>query len=74
MMHTDPRMSQSFITGLIVNGTRHEMINWLCFYDRHGVYTDSDSEMEGIDPLTIEDARGHVLKFAINEGLFIPFE
>ena len=37
--------------------TREELIQWLVTNDRNGVYTDEDSEAEGLLPLTLEGAR-----------------
>ena len=36
--------------------SRDSIIGWLCWNDRNGIYTDYQSEREGIDPLTREEA------------------
>lgn len=36
--------------------TREQLIEWLCWNDRNGIYSDADCEIEGIDPLTWEEA------------------
>jgi hypothetical protein len=38
------------------NYTREELIEWLCRNDRNGIYSDADCEIEGINPLTWEEA------------------
>lgn len=35
---------------------RLELINWLCANDPNGVYRDDDSALEGMDPLTYDQA------------------
>ena len=46
---------------LLRHGTRPDLIAWLVWNDPNGVWTDSDSESEGMLPLTLEDARNHML-------------
>jgi hypothetical protein len=36
--------------------TREQLIEWLCWNDRNGIYTDEDCEEEGIDPMSREYA------------------
>jgi hypothetical protein len=36
--------------------TREELIDWLCWNDPNGIYTDEDSIREGIDVLSFEQA------------------
>ena len=36
--------------------SRESLIKWLCNNDRNGIYSDADCELEGIDPLTREEA------------------
>jgi hypothetical protein len=36
--------------------SRDGIIGWLCWNDRNGVYTDYECELEGIEPLTREEA------------------
>jgi len=42
---------------ILENGTRNDVINWLCWNDRNGCYRDDDAIAEGYDPLTLEQAR-----------------
>jgi len=42
---------------ILENGTRNDVINWLCWNDPNGVYTDEDSELDGYSPMTLEEAR-----------------
>lgn len=35
---------------------REQLIAWLCMNDPNGIYSDSDSELEGMNPLTYEEA------------------
>jgi len=42
---------------ILENGTRNDVINWLCWNDRNGCYRDDDAITEGYDPLTLEQAR-----------------
>ena len=44
-------------TDILENGTRNDVINWLCWNDRNGCYRDDDAIAEGQDPLTLEQAR-----------------
>ena len=48
--------------------TRDELIAFLVWNDPNGVYTDEDSEAEGIPPLQVASARFLVTK-AIQESL-----
>lgn len=56
-MHThpyhDPKLQQTILAG----GTRDEIIQWLVWNDRNGTYSDDDSSMEGMLPLTLDAAR-----------------
>jgi hypothetical protein len=36
---------------------REELIAWLCWNDRNGIYTDEESEREGFEPITLEEAK-----------------
>lgn len=42
---------------LVVDGTREELIAWLCWNDPNGTYTDRDSVAEGMRAITLEEAR-----------------
>ena len=56
----NPRMEKAYIDDLIENGSREEMINWLDMHDPNGVWTDEDSEMEGMEPITFDEAREYI--------------
>jgi len=51
---------------ILDNGTRYDIIDWLVWNDADGCYTDADCESEGIDPLTLDDART-IMRNAIND-------
>jgi hypothetical protein len=36
---------------------REQLIAWLSWNDRNGIYTDEDSEREGFEPITFEEAK-----------------
>ena len=55
MNHRNNTVSRQ--TDIIRNGTREQVIAWLAWNDSNGVYTDQDSIDEGLEPLTIEQAR-----------------
>lgn len=42
---------------LLTEGTREQLIVWLCWNDPNGVYRDRDCDAEGISRLTLERAR-----------------
>ena len=42
---------------ILDNGTRDDIIAWLCWNDANGCYTDTDSDLEGLPRLTLDDAR-----------------
>ena len=54
---------EDFMRRLLANGTREQIIDWLCWNDRNGCYSDSDAELEGLGHLTLETARGYLAKF-----------
>lgn len=56
----NPRMEKAYIDDLLENGSREELINWLDMDDPNGVWTDADSEMEGMDPITLDEAKRYV--------------
>ena len=37
--------------------TREQAIKWLCWNDPHGIYTDEDSAAEGLQPITLTEAK-----------------
>ena len=45
----------------VQTATRSQLIDWLCWSDINGSYTDEQCENEGIRLLTLEDARELVL-------------
>ncbi|MFM8397829.1 MAG: hypothetical protein ACKOAH_08355 [Pirellula sp.] len=53
----DIRHQEAFQMALLSSGTREDIIAWLVWNDRNGVYTDKDSELEDYPPLTLESAR-----------------
>lgn len=55
------------IVGLIRHGTRADLIDWLCWNDGNGVYTDTDNENEGYKPLTLDEARELVQSIAFRD-------
>lgn len=55
-----------YVKKLLENGSRQELIKWLIWNDHNGVYSDQDSESEGLDPLTHKEAIEIVVK-AIKE-------
>ena len=46
-----------FQRGIIRDGTREEIINWLCWNDPNGCYSDEDSRAEGYPLLSLEQAK-----------------
>jgi hypothetical protein len=36
---------------------REQAIKWLCWNDPHGIYTDEDSKAEGLQPITLQEAK-----------------
>lgn len=42
---------------ILADGTLTDLIDWLMWNDPNGVYSLADSIAEGMDPLTIEEAR-----------------
>ena len=42
---------------ILENGSRDDIIDWLVWDDSNGCYTDEDNELEGFDPLTLDQAR-----------------
>jgi hypothetical protein len=52
----------------ILKMSRQEVINFLCYYDRNGVYRDQDCEDECISPLTLEAAQEYAIRFLDGNG------
>ena len=44
------------IREVLDSGDREQVIEWLCWNDSDGTYTDEDSEREGLEPLDFETA------------------
>lgn len=42
---------------ILLNGTREDLIQWLLWNDRNGVWSDEDSTAEGWQPISLEQAR-----------------
>lgn len=49
---TEQDVTESDLMGM----SRDGIIGWLCWNDRNGIYRDDECELEGIDPLTREEA------------------
>jgi hypothetical protein len=49
---------------------RESLIGWLCWNDRHGIYRDEDSLLEGYGPITLEAARELYVKQAYELGAY----
>lgn len=43
--------------GILLNGSREDIIRWLAWNDPNGVWSDEDSEAEGWRPMTLEQAK-----------------
>ena len=54
-MHND-------IQNLLLTGKRCDLLRWLALNDPNGVYTDEDSLLEDMEPLTLDEARELVRK------------
>lgn len=48
--------SRKYQIDLLVFGTRETIIDWLCWNDPNGTYTDRDSIAEGMKRMTLEEA------------------
>lgn len=55
MMNGNPH-SPDYHQYLIEKGTREEIIEWLQWNDRNGDYDDASAAMQGLPPLTREEA------------------
>jgi len=40
----------------LVNWKRESLLNWLYWNDRNGIFTDKQSEAEGMEPMTKNEA------------------
>ena len=53
-----PNLEPHVLAAVLNSGDRQTVINWLVWHDNdNGVYTDEDSEREGLEPLTLSEAR-----------------
>lgn len=55
-----PNHTEAVQADILNNGTREQVIAWLQWNDANGVYTDEASEAEGLEPLTLDDARNYM--------------
>ena len=51
------RLAPAHLLDVMTSNNRERVISWLCWHDPNGVYTDEDSEAEGMSPLTLDEAR-----------------
>jgi len=52
---------------------RERLISWLMWNDRNGSFSDEDTEREGMDPITVEDAVDLIMNH-VEENLQTPEE
>jgi hypothetical protein len=53
----EPIKSNQYVTETdLMIMSRDGIIGWLCWNDRNGIYRDEECELEGIDPMTREEA------------------
>lgn len=57
----------------LLTWTRDELIDWLRWNDRNGIFSDRDSELEGMNPITAEEAVAMIMKH-VEETLQTPEE
>ena len=55
---------------IIKHGSREQVIRWLQWNDKNGIYSDEESENEGLEPLSDYEARELMRGFV--EGPVIP--
>jgi len=51
---------------ILKHGVREDIIEWLVWNDRNGIYSDEACEVEGVDKLTLESARELMKQFVSN--------
>jgi hypothetical protein len=51
---------------ILEHGNREDVIEWLVWNDRNGIYSDEACEMEGVDKLTLESAKELMKSFISN--------
>jgi hypothetical protein len=66
-LNADLCLSVAYQNELLEAGSRDDIIAWLVWNDGNGVYTDEDSEREGLPILTLESAREQMRK-VLNES------
>jgi len=47
---------------IISSGSREDIISWLVCNDPNGIYTDNDCKNEGMEPLSLEEARSLMIE------------
>lgn len=52
---------------------RQKLIDWLCWNDANGIWTDEDMIANDMDPMTVEDAVDQIMPF-VEENLETPEE
>ena len=57
---------------ILTKGTRESIINWLCWNDPNGIWTDDDSVAEDKQPLTLEAAQYWMLQATDDERTGLP--
>lgn len=68
IIYQDP----AFQRELIRTGTREQIIDWLCWNDPNGTYTDGDCATEGIAITTLERAKECIRHQIMSDGTAIP--
>jgi hypothetical protein len=58
---------------LLTTWDRDKLIDWLCWVDPNGVWTDEDMQTEDMDPMDHEEAVDHVMNF-VGETMQTPEE
>ena len=63
--NTISRLSTRRYAGrLTEQSTRDDLIAWLCWADRNGIWTDAECVAEQMDPMTTDDAWDHVRRMS----------
>lgn len=47
--------------------SRDTVIGWLNWNDSNGIWTDEDSIAEGMQPMTVEEARNYMIKILVED-------
>lgn len=48
--------------------SRESLLNWLSWNDRNGIFTDKQSEAEGMEPMTKEEAIETITRIVIENS------